>query len=156
VFYWWLPSCLLNIKKPGYNNAYVYASTYVPTYVPQLKGENYTIYLALHTRGKSLSELWVNTFLPDWQPPLIFVWFISNFLCVCSNSVTSAHVIFKQITPRLRGAVSQVTHIPKSALPLETKKIHPDWQPPLIFVQFISNFLCMCSNSMTSAHVILK
>ena len=27
----------------------IYASTYVPTYVPQLKGENYTIYLAIHT-----------------------------------------------------------------------------------------------------------
>ena len=32
------------------------------------------------TRGKSLSELWITTFLPDWQPPLIFVWFLSNFL----------------------------------------------------------------------------
>ena len=32
----------------------------------------------------------------------------------------------------------------------------PDWQPPLNFVQYISNFLGMCSNSMTSAHVILK
>ena len=31
-----------------------------------------------------------------------------------------------------------------------------DWQPPLIFVRFISNFLCMCSKSMASAHVILK
>ena len=27
------------------------------------------------------------TFLPNWQPPLIFVWFISNFLCLCSNSL---------------------------------------------------------------------
>ena len=27
--------------------------------------------------------------------PLIFVWFISNFLCMCSNSMTSAHVILK-------------------------------------------------------------
>ena len=25
------------------------------------------------TRGKSLLELWRTTFLPDWQPPLIFV-----------------------------------------------------------------------------------
>ena len=38
----------------------------------------------LYIRGKSLLELWVTTFLPDWQPPLIFVLFISNFLCICS------------------------------------------------------------------------
>ena len=29
-------------------------------------------------------ELWVTIFLPDRQPPLIFVRFISNFLCMCS------------------------------------------------------------------------
>ena len=46
-------------------------------------------------RGKSLLELWGTTFLPDWQPPLIFVRFISNFLCMCSNSMASAHVILK-------------------------------------------------------------
>ena len=47
------------------------------------------------------------TFLPDWQLPLIFVRFISNFLCMCSNSMASAHVILKQIRQRLRVAVSQ-------------------------------------------------
>ena len=41
----------------------------------------------LFTRGKSLLELWVTTFLPDRLLPLIFVWFISNFLCMCSNSM---------------------------------------------------------------------
>ena len=46
-------------------------------------------------RGKSLLESSVTTFLPYWQPPLIFVWFISNFLWMCSNSVDSAHVILK-------------------------------------------------------------
>ena len=46
-------------------------------------------------RGKSLLELWVTTFLPDWQLLLIFVRFILNFLCICSNSVDSAHVILK-------------------------------------------------------------
>ena len=30
-------------------------------------------------KGKSLLELLVTTFLPDWQRPLIFVRFISNF-----------------------------------------------------------------------------
>ena len=30
------------------------------------------------TRGKSLLEPWGNTFLPDWQPPLMFVWFTSK------------------------------------------------------------------------------
>ena len=42
-------------------------------------------------RGKSLLE----SFLPCVQPPLIFVRFISNFLCMCSNSMASAHVILK-------------------------------------------------------------
>ena len=46
-------------------------------------------------RGKSLLESQGTTFLPDWQSPLIFVWFISNFLCMCSNSMASAHVILK-------------------------------------------------------------
>ena len=45
--------------------------------------------------GKSLLEFCVTTFLPGWQPPLIFVWFISNFWCMCSNNMTSPHVIFK-------------------------------------------------------------
>ena len=49
----------------------------------------------ISARGNSLLELWVTTFLPDWQPPLIFVRFISNFLCMCSNSMASAHVIYK-------------------------------------------------------------
>ena len=29
-------------------------------------------------RGWSLLESWVTTFLPDWQPPLIFDWFTSK------------------------------------------------------------------------------
>ena len=37
------------------------------------------------TRGKSLLGLWVTTFLPNWQPLLIFVRFTSNVLCMCSN-----------------------------------------------------------------------
>ena len=36
------------------------------------------------TRGKLLLELWVTTFLPDL-----------NFLCMCTNSMASAHVILK-------------------------------------------------------------
>ena len=30
-------------------------------------------------RGKSLVESLDTTFLPDWQPPLVFVWFTSKF-----------------------------------------------------------------------------
>ena len=43
----------------------------------------------LWTRGKSLFELWVTTFLPDWQPPLIFVW-----------STSKSHNISHTIRPR--------------------------------------------------------
>ena len=55
----------------------------------------------LSSRGKSLLESWCTTFLPDWQPPLIFVWFISNFLCMCSNSMASRgfHVAKKSTVP---------------------------------------------------------
>ena len=49
-------------------------------------------------RGKSIIELSVTTFLPDWQPSLIFVWFVSKFLCMCSKSMASAHVILKYRT----------------------------------------------------------
>ena len=47
------------------------------------------------TRGKSLLELWDTTFPYDWQPPLIFVWFILNLLYMCSINMASAHVILK-------------------------------------------------------------
>ena len=47
------------------------------------------------SRGKSLLGLWVTTFLPNRQPPLIFVRLISNFLCMCHKSMASAHVILK-------------------------------------------------------------
>ena len=46
-------------------------------------------------RGKSPLELWVTTFLSNWQPPLIFVRFISYFLCMYSDSMASGHVILK-------------------------------------------------------------
>ena len=43
----------------------------------------YTLFFDKHIffklpRGQSLLESWVTTFLPDWQPPLIFVWFTSK------------------------------------------------------------------------------
>ena len=41
-------------------------------------------------RGKLFLELWVTTFLPDWQPTLIFV-----FLCMYFYRMASAHVILK-------------------------------------------------------------
>ena len=53
------------------------------------------IVLKIKARGKSLLESWGTTFLPDLQPPLIFLQFISKFLCMCSNSMASAHVILK-------------------------------------------------------------
>ena len=48
---------------------------------------------------------------------------------MCSNSMASAHVIFKQIGQRLRGAVSWeeklYPHNSESDLPLHTVKILP-------------------------------
>ena len=45
------------------------------------------------TRGQSLLESWGTTSLHDWQPPLIYVRFISKFLCNCSFSMANVHVI---------------------------------------------------------------
>ena len=39
---------------------------------PQLNAHDLNHQLVSQTRGKSLLELWVTTFLPDWQTPLIF------------------------------------------------------------------------------------
>ena len=91
----------------------------------------YRITVLKLTRGKSLLELWVSTtFLPDWQPPLIFIQFISNLLCMCTVSMASAHVILKYIRQRLRVAVSREEKcyptILKGILPLVF--IHIFWE----------------------------
>ena len=61
----------------------------------------------LAARGKSLLELWVTIFLPNWQQPLIFDRLISNFFCMSCKRMASAHVILKWIRQRLRVAVSR-------------------------------------------------
>ena len=62
--------------------------------------ERKTYYSSFFIRGKSFLELWVTTFLSDWQPPKIFVRLISNFLCMCSSSMASTHVILKWFASR--------------------------------------------------------
>ena len=52
-------------------------------------------FLIMFTQGTSLLESWGNTFLLNWQPPLIFVWFMSYFLYMCLYSMASVHVILK-------------------------------------------------------------
>ena len=58
---------------------------------------------------------------------LVFVRFISNFLCMCSNSMASAHVMLKQIRQSFKGGCESgrkvVPHNSNSELPLG-KKIH--------------------------------
>ena len=74
--------------------------------------------------GKSLLESWVTTFLPNWQPSLIFVWFTSkshehypHYKSTCKRSL-------RLIWQRLRVDVAcysgrkVVTHNSKSDLPL--------------------------------------
>ena len=46
------------------------------------------------SRGKSLLELWVTTFLPNWQPPLIFVRFTSKFLCMSTYCAAHAQEVW--------------------------------------------------------------
>ena len=54
-----------------------FRQTYI-TVEPQLfPGNNKTIrsgHLEVNSIATRLLELWGTTFLPDWQPPLIFVW----------------------------------------------------------------------------------
>ena len=54
-----------------------------PTLCYSTSKQRNNLIISLHVRGKSLLELWITTFLPDWQPPWIFVRFILNFLCMC-------------------------------------------------------------------------
>ena len=58
-----------------------------------------------------------STFLPDWQLALIFVRFISNFLCLCPDSMASAHVILMEIKQSQSGR-KVVPRDSKSDLPL--------------------------------------
>ena len=62
------------------------------TLFQKLKNSSKTSIICIEKKAKIFRgnlELWVTTFLPDRQPPLIFVQFISNFLCVCSSSMFS-------------------------------------------------------------------
>ena len=43
-----------------------------------VSGPNCETAIFSSTRGKSLLESWGTTFLLNWQPPLIFVWFTSK------------------------------------------------------------------------------
>ena len=58
--------------------------------------------------------------------PLMFVPFISNFLCMCCNSVDSAHGDFEVNQTKIRGGCQSrrkvVPHDSKSDLPLVPSK----------------------------------
>ena len=86
------PSVALGGDEIGINGDDIDEGVFGPAW-PYVQNNLKLVYF--FSRGKSLLELWVTNFFPDWQPPLIFVWFISNFLCMCSNSMASAHVILK-------------------------------------------------------------
>ena len=67
-------------------------------------------------RGKLLIELWVTTFLSDWQSPLIFVRIISNLLCMCS---WDSEVNKTKIKGGCQSGRKVVPHDSKSDLPLD-------------------------------------
>ena len=77
------------------------------THLDRLESTTVFIFIWSVCRSRSLLESWGATFLLDWQPPLMFVWFRSIVLYVCSNSMVSAHVIFKWIRQKLRVTVTQ-------------------------------------------------
>ena len=90
----------LNLRSVLHNFVYFQLKTCMlhlfQNYIFLIYVRHYRIFLTIgNIRGKSLLELRVTIFLPDWQLPLIFVWFISNFFCMCSNSMASAHVSLK-------------------------------------------------------------
>ena len=83
-----------------------------------------TIIHYVNTKGKSLLELWNTIFHPDWQPTLIFVWFILNFLCMCSIGWLLL-MCFEVNQTKIKGGCQSrrkvVPHDSKSNLPLIQK-----------------------------------
>ena len=73
-------------------------------------------------RCKSLYELWVTTFLPERQQPLIFVWFTSNQMS--TSHMNRAHAQFYINRTKMKGGCRSgrkvVTHNSTSDLPLGT------------------------------------
>ena len=45
-------------------------------------------------RAKSLQDCWGAAFVYNWQLPLIFVWFTSNFLCICTYCTAHAQEVW--------------------------------------------------------------
>ena len=82
--------------------------------------------ISINIRGKSLLKLWDATFLPDWQPTLIFVRFISNFLCMCYNSMASSFY-FELNRTKMKGGCQSgrrvVPHDSKSDLPVRKSRM---------------------------------
>ena len=74
-------------------------------------------------RGKSLLESWVTTFLPDWQPPLIFIRFTSkSHEHYWHYILEHMHKKFEINETKIKGGCQSgrklVTHNSKSDLPL--------------------------------------
>ena len=91
-----LPSCTSRLPCWGSHtirNSEIYSKVLFVIFLLLLQSNIFITY----TRGKSLWESWATTFLPDWPLPLIYFWFISNFLCTRSNYM--ARVKSMQVLP---------------------------------------------------------
>jgi len=75
-----------------------------------------------HSRGKSILESLGTTFLPNWQPPLIFVWFTSKLTWALAILLDHMHKKFDINRTKIKGGCQAgrkvVTHNSKSDLPL--------------------------------------
>ena len=73
-------------------------------------------------RGESLLESWGTAFLPDWQPPLIFVRIYFKISWALVILLEYMHKKFEINRTKIRVAVSReekvVTHNSKSDLPV--------------------------------------
>ena len=100
---------------------------------------------AFDARGKSLLESWRTTFLSDWQPPLIFVWFTSK-----SHDTNNSHAIrshtkkFEINRTNIKGSFQSVRkvvpHDSRSDLPLvmlcRSLTNTNGWQPSKSSIEF--------------------
>ena len=84
-FFWtWIDLNLIgNLVKNLIGNLAILSSDWILRFLHRAWDQIFFILFQVHiycigTRVKSLLESLVTTFLPDWQPPLLFVWFTSK------------------------------------------------------------------------------
>ena len=150
--------------KHLYQSSYYWPTSKVnPAYWGKINPE---IRICISHWGESRSELRFKCFSSS-NPESHFLWFDTAFVVILVWIMTFSSIKTTICPPRtpwiviigfftLIGKTSKTRGKSLLELWILVTTFLPDWQQPLIFVRFIWNFLCMDSNSMGSAHAILK